>query len=149
MTGSLPTAEEAKNALADASDKATTVSRTDKQFRPILLVLAGMDLGAAALIGLFPRGGSLFAVVVFITVLAAGLIGSLLLLLRIRVYGRRGIRMFTVSIAAFTWWNAAVVGVSSASGWWGPHQPGTHFSVSAIIAAIPLLIAAWLVGRWR
>jgi hypothetical protein len=149
VTGSPPTAQEAKNALADASDKATAVSRTDKQFRPILLVLAGMDLGAAALIGLFPQGGSLFAVVVFITVLAAGLIGSLLLLLRIRVYGRRGIRMFTVSIAAFTWWNAAVVGVSSASGWWGPHQPGTHFSVSAIIAAIPLLIAAWLVGRWR
>jgi hypothetical protein len=143
------TPQEARAALADAKNRAAEVRRTDTQFRSILLVLAAIDLGAAVLMGLFPRGGSQFAGITLVGILVGGLLGGLFLLWRVRVYSGRGLRLFTWSCAAFTWWNAAVVGVSVVSGWWGPHQPGTHFSVSAIIAAIPLLTAAWVVGRWR
>jgi hypothetical protein len=37
--------------------------------------------------------------------------------------------------------------VSIASGWWGPPQPGVHFGGSVVVAVIPLLVAAWLIGR--
>jgi hypothetical protein len=140
---------EARAALVDANERAAQVRGTDTQFRLILLILAGIDLVAALLMGLFPHGGSIFAGITLLAVFAGGLLAGLILLLRARAYSRRGILFFTWSCAAFTWWNAAVVGVSVASGWWAPHQPATHFSASAVIAAIPLLVAAWLVGRWR
>ena len=140
---------EARAALGDANERAAQVRGTDTQFRLILLVLAGIDLAAALLMGLFPEGRSPLAGITLLGVFVGGLLAGLVLLWRVRAYSRRGLRFFTWSCAAFTWWNAAVMGMSVVSGWWGPHQPGTHFSVSAIIAAIPLLVAAWLVGRWR
>jgi hypothetical protein len=143
------TPKEARAALVDAENRASEVSRTDTQFRIILLVLVAVDLAAAILVGLFPEGGSQFAGITLLAILVGGLLGSLFLIWRARAYSRRGLRLFTLSCAAFTVWNAIVVTVSLVSGWWGPHQPGTHFSVSAIVAAIPLLVAAWLVGRWR
>lgn len=79
----------------------------------------------------------------------AGLVGSLGIIWRIRIYSRWGPARFAWSCAAFTIWNAAVVGVSRAFGWWEPHQPGAHFTVSAAVAATPLLLAAWLVGKGR
>jgi hypothetical protein len=140
---------EARAALGDAKERAAQVRETDTQFRWILLVLAGIDLAAAVLVGLVPEGRSPFAGITLLVVFVGGFLAGLILLLRARAYSRRGILFFTWSCAAFTWWNAAVVGVSVATHWWGLHQPATHFSVSAIIAAIPLLVAAWLVGRWR
>jgi hypothetical protein len=140
---------EAKTALGDAKNRAAEVRATDSQFRVILLVLAGIDLVAALLIGLFPQGRSPVAGITLLVVFLGGFLAALIVLLRARAYSRRGVLFFTWSCAAFTWWNAVVVGVSVAAGWWGPHQPATHFSVSAIIAALPLLLAAWLVGRWR
>jgi hypothetical membrane protein len=140
---------EARTALGDAKNRAAEVRATDTQFRLILLVLAGIDLVAALLMGLFPEGRSPLAGITLLVVFLGGSLTALILLLRARAYSRRGVLLFTWSCAAFTWWNAVVVGVSVATGWWGPHQPATHFSVSAIIAAFPLLLAAWLVGRWR
>ena len=51
------------------------------------------------------------------------------------------------SVAVFLLWNGAVIWVSIATGWWGPHQPGLHFGGIVVVAVIPLLVAAWLVGR--
>ncbi len=143
------TPQEARAALADAGNQATGIRRTDKQYRPILLGIAAMYLGSAFLVSLFPHGGSRFAGIALVVIFVGGLVGTLFLLLRIRAYSRRGIRRFTWSAFGFTFWNATVVGVSIASRWWGPHQPGIHFFVSAIIGVLPLLAAAWLVGRWR
>jgi hypothetical protein len=143
------TPEEARAALVTAGNQALGVRRTDKQYRPILLGIAAMYLGCALLVSLFPHGGSRFAGIALVVIFLGGLAGTLLLLLRIRAYSRRGILWFSWSAFGFTFWNAAVVGVSSASGWWGPHQPGIHFFGSAIIGVLPLLVAGWLVGRWR
>lgn len=143
------TPEEARAALADAGNQTTGVRRTDKQFRAILLWIAAMYLGIAVLIGLFPRGGVPLVSAAVLAIFLGGFGGALLLLWRIRAYSRRGMRWFTWSALGFALWNAAVAGASTASGWWGPHQPGFHFSISAAVAVLPLLVAAWLVGRWR
>ena len=143
------TPEEARAALADAGSQATGLRRTDKQFRAILLWMAAMYLAIAVLVGLFPRGGVPLVGAAVLTIFVGGVGGSFLLLWQIRAYSRRGIRWFTWSAFGFTLWNAGIPASSTASGWWGPHQPGLHFSISAAIAVLPLLIAAWLVGRWR
>ena len=143
------TPDEARAALAAASNTATGLSRTDKQYAPILLGIAAMYLGAALLVSLFPHGGSRFAGIALLVILFGGLAGTLFLLLRIRAYTRRGLQWFTWSAFGFTFWNSTVVGVSIATHWWGPHQPGIHIFGSAIVGVLPLLIAAWLVGRWR
>lgn len=141
------TADDARAKLQEAGLRAAVIRRSDKQFRRILLAIAAIYLMAAAAVALFPSGGSPLGLVAFIVIVFGGLAGSLLLLWRIRAYSRTGVWKFTVSAAAFTWWNAAVAGVSIATGWWAPHQPATHFSVSAVVAVIPLLVAAWLIGR--
>jgi hypothetical protein len=143
------TPQEARVALADAGNQATGLRRTDKQFRAILLWIAGMYLGIALLVGLFPRGGVPLVGAVVLTIFVGGFAVTLFLLWRIRAYSRRGLHWFTRSAAAFSIWNIAVLAVSHFSGWWGPNQPGFHFSISAAVAVIPLLLAAWLVGRWR
>lgn len=143
------TPQEAGAALAETGRQAARATSADAGYRPILLGLAAVYLTVAVLVGLFPRGGSIFAGVGLILVLVAGLVGSLGIIWRIRIYSRWGPARFAWSCAAFTIWNAAVVGVSRAFGWWEPHQPGVHFTVSAAVAATPLLLAAWLVGKGR
>jgi hypothetical protein len=143
------TPQEARAALGDAKKLAAQVRETDNLFRVILLVLAGVDLTAALLMGLVPEGRSPIAAITLLIVFVGGLVAGVILLVRARAYSRRGLLFFTWTCAGFTWWNAAVIAVSVATGWWGPHQPATHFSVSATIAAVPLLVAAWLIGRWR
>jgi hypothetical protein len=143
------TPEEARAALADADTQATGLRRTDKQFRAILLWIGAMYLAIAVLVGLFPRGGVPLVGAAVLTIFVGGVGGTFLLLWRIRAYSRRGIQWFTWSAFGFTLWNAAIAGASTATGWWGRNQPGFHFSISAAVAVLPLLIAAWLVGRWR
>jgi hypothetical protein len=143
------TPEEARAALADAGNQASGLRRTDKQFRAILLWVAAMYLAIALLAGLFPRGGWPLVGAVFLVILVGGFAVTLLLLWRIRAWSRRGLNWFTRSAAAFSLWNIAVVAVSHFTGWWGPQQSEFNFLISAAIAVLPLLIAAWLVGRWR
>jgi len=66
---------------------------------------------------------------------------------RVRAWSRMGILWLLGSVAAFLAWNGAVIWVSIATGWWGPHQPGIHFGGSVVMAVIPLFVAAWLIGR--
>lgn len=144
----IPTQQEARAALTEADRAAARIRRTDKQFGAILLGLAAAYLAIGVLVGLPPavRG---FAEIAILVVLVGALGEGVILLLRIRAYSRTGIRQFTVSCAAFTFWNAMVVGLSSATGWWAPSQPTSHFTVSAVLAAMPLVVAAWLVSRAR
>jgi hypothetical protein len=121
----------------------------DRQYRPILLGLAAAYLAAGVLVGLFPRGGSMFAGVGLIVIVIGSLAGALALVWRFRVYSRWGPLRFAWSCVGFVVWNTVVVGVSSTTGWWGPHQPGVHFTISAAVAAISLVFAAWLLGNRR
>ena len=147
MSQANPTSEEARIALAEASGRAAGVRRTDKQFRWILLALAAVYLAGSAIVALFPHGGSRLAGIALVGTFAGGLVGIFVLFWRMRAFSRTGPVWFAWAAAGFTWWNAAVCGVSLVTGWWGPHQPGTHFSVSALVAVLPLLAAAWLIGR--
>ena len=131
------------------ADRATArIRRTDKQFGAILLGIAAAYLAIGVLVGLAPavRG---FASVAIPVILVGALGGGVILLLRIRAYSRTGILQFSLSCAAFSFWNATVAGVSSATRWWAPNQPPSHFTVSAFVAAMPLVAAAWLVSRAR
>jgi len=146
MSESDTTREDARAALSEAAAQASKVRRTDIQFRLILVGLALAYVAAGTLVGLVrvPWTG-----VAVLLVLAAALVGSIGLMWRMRAFSRSGPRNFALAAAAFTWWNAAVVGVSMASGWWAPHQLSFHFTVSAAVAAIPLMVAAFLIGRGR
>jgi len=147
MTSESDTSREAaRAALSEASAQASRVRRTDLQFRLILVGLALAYVAAGALVGLVRVPWTGAAVLL---ILLATLVGGVGLMWRMRAFSRSGPRNFGLAVAAFTWWNAAVVGVSVASGWWAPHQLSFHFTVSAAVAAIPLLVAALLIGRGR
>jgi hypothetical protein len=148
MASVIPTQQEAQAALTEADRAAAWIRRTDKQFGAILLGMAAAYLAVGVLVGLAPAVPG-FALVAIVVILVAALGGGVILLLRIRAYSRTGILQFTVSCAAFSLWNAIVVGVSSATRWWAPNQPTSHFTVSAVVAATPLVVAAWLVSRTR
>jgi uncharacterized protein involved in response to NO len=142
-----PSPQEARAALSEARDWAARVRRTDRQFGQILAILAATYLAAGVLVGLSDRGGRTLAGLAVVVILVGALGGGMLMIWRIRAYSRSGQAWFAASCAAFTIWNAAVAGVSSASGWWGFHQPASHFTVSAAVGAAPLIVAAWLIGR--
>ena len=141
-----PSRDEARAALAKATVHESRVRQTDNRFRLILVGLAVTYLIIGLLVG-FVRGGP--SGIAVILILLAMLVGAIGMMLRMLAYSRTGPRNFALAAAAFTWWNAAVVGVSSASGWWGPLQPSTHFTVSATVAALPFLVGAGLIGRGR
>jgi hypothetical protein len=138
--------KDARAALSEASALASKVRRTDIQYRLILVGLALAYVAAGVLVG-FVRVAWTGAAVLL--VLVATVFGSIGLMWRMRAFSRSGPRNFGLAAAAFTWWNAAVVGASVASGWWAPHQLNFHFTVSAAVASIPLLVAARLIGRGR
>lgn len=143
-----PTQQQALAALTEAAGAAARMRRTDRQFGAILLAIAAAYLAIGVLVGLAPADPRIGFVAVPLILLAA-LGGGVILLWRIRAYSRTGVLRFTVSCAAFTFWNAIVAGVSSASHWWASDQPASHFTVSAMVTAIPLLVAARLVARKR
>lgn len=144
----IPTQREAQAALVEADLAAARIRRTDRQFGWILLGLAAAYVAIGVCVGLAPSVPGLAAVAVLL-ILVGALVGGVILLLRIRAYSRTGILQFTVSCAAFSFWNATVVGLSSVTHWWAANQPTSHFTVSALVAAVPLVVAAWLVSRRR
>lgn len=141
-----PTREEARQAVSEAATQASRVTRTDISLSRVLLVMGLADLAVGGLVAFAPDRGIGLAVVL---ILSALLVGGLAVLWRMQAFSRSGPRDFALGAAAFTWWNAAVAGVSVVSGWWAPGQPTYHFTVSTIAAAVPLLVAAYLIGRRR
>jgi hypothetical protein len=133
--------------LDEANSRAATVRRADSQLRLILWILATLYLATGALLSGNPRQGSVLIGDALIVIFLAGLAGTVYVMWRIRAWSRMGIVWLLGSVAVFLLWNGAVIWVSIATGWWGPHQPGIHFGGSVVVAVIPLLVAGWLVGR--
>lgn len=147
MTSPPPTPQEARASLAEARSQAAQVRRADHRFRWILLDIVAVYLLAAGIVSVSRRPGPSFGGLIVLVIVIGGLVGAGLLIWWIRAYSNAGMRWFTGACAAFSLWNAGVCGVSILTGWWGTHQPNYHFGVSAIVAVIPLIAAAWLVGR--
>jgi len=147
MTDTSPTPQDARAALDEANSRAATVRRADSQLRLILWILAALYLATGALLSSNPRQGSVLIGDALIVIFLGGLAGTVYVMWRIRAWSRMGIVWLLGSVAVFLLWNGAVIWVSIATGWWGPHQPGIHFGGSVVVAVIPLLVAGWLVGR--
>jgi hypothetical protein len=143
-----PTPEEARAALAEAAGRAVGVRRSDGQFRLTLLALAATYLAIAVVAGLHPRGGPLAGPPI-LAIYAVGVALVVVLFRRVRAYTKKGVLRFSLYGFGFTIWNSAVIGLSLASGWLGPNQPGWHFTVSAAVASIPFFVAAWLLAPRR
>jgi hypothetical protein len=143
-----PTAREARTALAVASGHAARLRQADHHFKWILLGLAGAYLLLGGVVSASPpQAGATFAALAFLVIMGGAVLGTAFVIWRIRAYSSAGMRWFSISCSAFTFWNAIVCGVSSFSGWWGPRQPSHHFGISAAVGVIPLAVAAWLIGR--
>ena len=147
MEDRTPSPREAQAALDAAASQAGRVRRSDRQFATILLWIAAMYLAVGVVVGFFPRGGSPIADFSLAVIGVGGFAGMLALFWRIRAYSRAGTIRFIWAMALFTIWNALAVGVSQGSAWWFRSAPGYRFTVTAAVACLPLLIAAWLVGR--
>ena len=148
MSDTTPTPEQARAALAEAEGRALGVRRSDGEFRFILLALVVIYVAIGVVIGLHPRGGP-FAGPVVLAIFVAGAALTAVLFRRVRAYSKPGILRFSLYLSGFGIWNAAVISVSFVSGWFGPNQPGWHFTVSAAVASLPLLLAAWLLAPRR
>ena len=149
MTETNPTPQDARASIDEASRRAATVRRSDAQLRTVLLVVAAVYLASGALLSANPRGGSLLIGRALIFVLLGGLAAATYITWRMRAWSRTGVLWLLGAVALFLVWNAVVVWVSLASGWWGPGANGLHFGVSVVVAVIPLVIGAWLMGRRR
>jgi hypothetical protein len=143
-----PSPEQAQAALAEAAARAAGVRRADRPLRNLLFAVAGTWLAAAAVISLFPRGGSLVADVSIAAIMLAGIGGIVFIGTRVKALSRWALGWFAVSIIGFCVWSGLVDGVSLWSGFWASRQ-GSHFLITVSVDVIPLVIAGWLVGRRR
>jgi hypothetical protein len=148
MKDTTPTPEQARGALAEADGRALGVRRSDSQFRFVLLTLAATYVAIGVVVGRFPHGGHLAGPTV-LGIFAAGVALTVVFFWRVRAYSKPGLLRFALYGFGFTIWNTAVIGASFASGWFGPNQAGWHFTVSAAVASIPLVLAAWLLAPPR
>jgi hypothetical protein len=107
-----------------------------------------MYLALGVVVGTSPHGGppASFAV---LGIFAAGIVLAVLVFRHIRAWSKAGVRRFALGCSAFTLWNVAVLALSQTSGWWGPNQPSWHFTLSAAVASIPLVVAGWLLAPRR
>jgi hypothetical protein len=143
-----PTPEQARAAIAEAKGRAVGVRRSDSQLRFVLLAIAATYVAIGVVVGRFPHGGHLAGPTV-LAIYGAGVAMAVVIFWRVRAYSKPGILRFTLWCAGFTIWNSAVIGASLASGWFGPNIAGWHFTVSAAVAATPLVAAAWLLAPPR
>lgn len=125
------------------------MTRGDRLLRAVLLVLAAevVALGIAMLPD--PREGSA-RTSALLGVILITLIASAILLPLNRPFSRRVVIDFSGAVASFGVWSSLVMAVSIASGWWGGDgQPGYHLTLSFVVGALPLILAAGLLGRAR
>jgi hypothetical protein len=149
MSESAPTPHEAQAALIEASSQAARVRRSDLQLAWMLLGIVAVYLAAGGVISTLPslrRGGPVVGLAI-LAIVIVGVVGMIIVGLRIRAYSRTGILLYFGGVAVFNIWNAIVTSVSIFTGWWALTQPSYHFGISELVGAVPLLIAAWLIGR--
>ena len=144
-----PNPKQARNARTEAASQAARIRGSALHFRTVLLGIAAIYVVLGILVGVPREWRSGFEGIAVLVIFLGGMAGSLLLIWRIRDYSRIARRRFILSCAAFTLWNVIVAEVSVATGWWARNQPSSHFTVSAVVAAIPLLVAAWIMGSGR
>jgi hypothetical protein len=144
-----PTPLEAQAALVEANSQAARVRRADHQLGWMLLGIAAVYLAAAGVISTLPdlRRGGPVAGLAIVAILIVGSVVFIVVGLRIRAYSRTGILLYFGGVTVFNVWNAIVAGVSIGTRWWARTQPSYHFGLSELVGAIPLLVAAWLIGR--
>jgi hypothetical protein len=95
-----------------------------------------------------PRpGGSTVAWVALLVFLLGFVVAFIVLGMRIRAYSRTGLGSFLAALAVFWIWDSIVNGVSLVSGWWSPLEPSYHLVISEAVGVIPLIVAAWWIGR--
>ena len=149
MSESTPTPLEAQAALTEANTQAVQVHRVDHQLGWIVLGIAAIYLAVGALMSTLPdprRGGPVIGSAI-LAVMVVGLVGLVVVFLRIRAYSRTGILLYFAGVGTFSLWNGIVVGVSIATRWLASTQPSYHFGISVVVAVIPLFVAAWLIWR--
>ena len=142
-----PTTEEARAALTEAGSLATAVRRADGQLRWILIVVAATYILVAAVLSSLPLRGSGLGDVVLLAFGLFGVAAIIVVGVRIRAYSRAGIYWYFGGMVVFNVWNGIVSGVSIATGFWSTTQPNSDLLVSVLVAVIPLIAAAWLMGR--
>jgi hypothetical protein len=149
MSGSGPTPQEAQAALTEADSQGARVRRADRQLAWMLLAVAAVWLAVGGVISTLPdpRRGGPVAGLGIVAIGIVGVVGLVVVGLRIRAYSRTGILLYFAGITVFNIWNAVVTGMSTLTHWWASSQPSYHFGLSAAVAVIPLLIAAWLIWR--
>jgi hypothetical protein len=121
-------------------------TRSHVHFSAILLAIVATYLLLGLLVVFVPHRGLLLAAIVFTILWVASFVTSAILLRRYPIHSA-GYRHFILSIGAFTYWNVFVIIVSLLTGWWSPHVPYYHFTLSVAIAALPLLLPAWFIAR--
>ena len=147
MTETSPTPQDARALLDEAKGRASAVRQSERQLRWTLLLIAAMCVVTGVLLSFNPRQGNrLIGTALMVTFLVA-LAGAIYLGWRVKAWGRSAILWFAAAIAAFLVWEAIVIWLSIATGWWGPNAPGIHFGGTVAVALIPLLIGTWLFGR--
>ena len=149
MSEQVPTPGEAQAALAEANSQAARVHRADRQLAWMLVGIAAVYLAVGAVISTLPdprRGGPVVSIAILI-IFIVGVGGFVFVGLRIRAYSRTAMFLYFGGVIVFNLWNSAVFGVSTLTRWWTPPQPAYHFGLSAAVAVIPLLVAAWLIRR--
>jgi asparagine N-glycosylation enzyme membrane subunit Stt3 len=149
MSESAPTPSEAQAALADANSQAARVRRSDHHLGWIALGIALVYLAVGALISTLPdprRAGPVVGPAI-LAVMVVGLVGLVIVVLRMRAYSRTGILLYFGGVIVFNLWNGIIVGTSIITRWWALGQPSYHFGLSAAVGSIPLLVAAWLILR--
>lgn len=139
--------DQARAALEEASRRAGQVRRSDRQLSWMLLVVAGVYLGAGLVVSVSPHDGRSVAGPAVLLILALAVGAAVAIGLRIRAFSRDGIRWYFATMIAFNLWNAAIIGASVITRFWASGQPGYHFLVSAAVASLPLVAGAWLLGR--
>jgi cell division protein FtsW (lipid II flippase) len=149
VSESVPTPDEARSALAKADGQAIRVRRADRQLAWMLLGIAAIYLAVGAVISTLqdPRRGGPVVGLAIVTIVIVGAVGFIFVGLRIRAYSRGAILLYFGGVIAFNFWNGFVSGVSIVTRWWASTEPGYHFGLSAAVAVIPLLVAAWLIWR--
>jgi asparagine N-glycosylation enzyme membrane subunit Stt3 len=149
MRESTPTPLEAQAALAEANSQAVRVRHSDHHLGWTALGIAAVYLAVGALISTLPdprRAGPVVGPAI-LAVMLVGLVGLVIVVLRMRAYSRTGILLYFGGVIVFNLWNGIIVGTSIITRWWAPGQPSYHFGLSVAVGSIPLLVAAWLILR--
>ena len=144
MTTPIPTRQEARASLAEATARAARIHRADTPPVASLLAQAAMMLAAGAVLGLLPRSTGQATLLLLIGCL--GLAGMLTALARLRASSRAGNRWFNATTIISSLWTSFVIATSVSLHWWSRSQPW-HFTVSMAAMALPQLIAATLIRR--